>query len=207
MLSTRLIAPSASAERLDALIATRLAPGADRDAIDARIWDLFGETWAVMFTDLTGFSRRVAEFGIVHFLQIIRESLRLLIPIIEAHDGILLKVEGDSMMVIFRRPDRAMACAIAMRDAAAAYDAAVPATDRLGLCIGLGCGPMLRIGDQDVFGAEVNAASKLGEDTAKAGQIVATGAVKEACAEREGLRWRRLDVIPPGAGAAWLLEG
>jgi adenylate cyclase len=207
MLSTRLIAPSASAERLDALIAARLAPGADRDAIDARIWDLFGETWAVMFTDLTGFSRRVAEFGIVHFLQIIRESLRLLIPVIEAHDGILLKVEGDSMLVIFRRADRAVDCALAMRAATMAYDAGAAAPERIGLCIGLGYGPMLRIGDQDVFGAEVNAASKLGEDTAKADEIVVTGAVMEACAEREGLRWERLDVVPPGARAAYRLRG
>ena len=55
------IATSASQDRLEKLIAERLAPGADRDAIDARIWALFGETWAVMFTDLSGFSRRVAQ--------------------------------------------------------------------------------------------------------------------------------------------------
>lgn len=205
MLSTRLIAPSASAERLDALIQARLTAGSDRDGVDARIWDLFGETWAVMFTDLTGFSRRVAEFGIVHFLQIIHESLRLLIPIIETHDGILLKVEGDSLMVIFRRADRAVTCALAMRAATMAYDAVAPATDRLGLCIGLGYGPVLRIGDQDVFGAEVNAASKLGEDTAKADQIIVTESVMGACSERGDLQWQKLDVIPPGAGGAYQL--
>jgi class 3 adenylate cyclase len=54
-----------------------------------------------MFTDLSGFSRNVAKFGIIHFLQTIYESERLLIPIIEDHDGILLKAEGDSLLVIF----------------------------------------------------------------------------------------------------------
>jgi len=37
---------SASEERLEKLIQLRLSPGADKAAIDARIWDLFGEEWA-----------------------------------------------------------------------------------------------------------------------------------------------------------------
>ena len=47
--------------RLEALIAERTKKGADRKAIDARIWGLFGERWAVMFTDLSGFSPAVAH--------------------------------------------------------------------------------------------------------------------------------------------------
>ena len=100
----RNVSASASQDRLDELIAARLSPGADREKIDKRIWDLFGEEWCVMFTDLSGFSRNVARFGIIHFLQTIFESERLLIPVIEENDGILLKIEGDSFLVIFRNP-------------------------------------------------------------------------------------------------------
>ena len=64
----RRIVHSASEERLEKLIAERLREGADKAAIDQRIWDLFGEEWCIMVTDLSGFSRGVAEFGIVHFL-------------------------------------------------------------------------------------------------------------------------------------------
>ncbi|MBI5348262.1 MAG: adenylate/guanylate cyclase domain-containing protein, partial [Chloroflexi bacterium] len=63
------IETSASQDRLEKLISERLKPGADKELIDSRIWDLFGETWAVMFTDLAGFSRNVEKFGIIHFLQ------------------------------------------------------------------------------------------------------------------------------------------
>src|SRR5215468_10875174 len=84
--------------RLWSLIEERTRPGVDVEALDARIWDLFGEDWAVMFTDLSGFSRRVAEFGIIHFLQVIYEQKKLLLPIVEAYDGLLLKEEGDSFM-------------------------------------------------------------------------------------------------------------
>ena len=106
MAQRRSIFMSASEDRLEALIQERLKPGADKAMIDQRIWDLFGEEWCIMFTDLSGFSRGVAKFGIIHFLQTIQESERLLVPLIDEHDGILLKVEGDSFLVIFRNARR-----------------------------------------------------------------------------------------------------
>jgi adenylate cyclase len=192
----------ASQDRLEQLIEARLQPEANKAEIDARLWDLFGEDWAVMFTDLSGFSRRVQEFGIIHFLQTIYESHRLLVPLIDAHDGILLKLEGDSMLVIFRRPERALACAIAMQQALVPYNRTKPEEEAILLCVGLGYGRILRIGDQDVFGAEVNAASKLGEDTARSGEILATEAVRQAVAEAQ-VQWQAIDTVPPGAEAAW----
>ena len=65
---------------------------------------------------------------------------------------------------------------------------------------------MLRIGDVDVFGTEVNAASKLGEDTAAAGQILVTGAVREAAGALAGLGFSLLADSPPGAITAFRLE-
>jgi class 3 adenylate cyclase len=200
--SARSVAVPASAKRLQQLIHERLQPGADRAAIDRRVWDLFGEHWAVMFTDLSGFSRRVAEFGIIHFLQVIQESLRILAPVIDRHDGILLKIEADSMLVIFRRPERAVACSVAMQRALSEYNAKLAPEDRILLCVGLGWGDVLRIGDQDVFGAQVNAASKLGEDIAKAGEILVTGELKDACMDAT---WAPTDEVPPGAASAWRL--
>ena len=121
----RALVASASEQRLATLMAKRSEPGADRDAIDQRIWDLFGERWAVMFTDLAGFSRNVADFGILHFLQVMYSAEQMLLPIIETNDGILLKIEGDSYMVIFRNPAKAVAAA--SRGAGIAWRAVIPA--------------------------------------------------------------------------------
>ena len=192
----------ASQERLEKLLTERLAPGANRDAVDARIWNLFGETWAVMFTDLSGFSRNVAEFGIVHFLQVIYESQRLFIPCVDRHDGILLKIEGDSMLIIFRTVANALQCAVDMQRAAKTYNVGKPQEEQVLQCIGLGYGPMLRIGDQDVFGREVNAASKLGEDIAKAWEILVTDSVQAAAGPLPGLQFEPIAEIPPGATSA-----
>jgi adenylate cyclase len=202
--SARSVSVPASAKRLQQLIDERLHAGADKAAIDRRIWDLFGERWAVMFTDLSGFSRRVAEFGIIHFLQVIQQSVRILTPIIDQHDGILLKIEADSLLVIFRRPERAVACSVAMQLALTEFNQSLVPEDRILLCVGLGWGDVLRIGDQDVFGAQVNAASKLGEDMAKAGEILVTGEVRDACPTST---WAPYAEIPPGATSAWRLVG
>jgi len=195
---------SASEDRLEKLINERLEPGADKTSIDARIWDLFGEEWAVMFTDLSGFSRGVASFGIIHFLQIIQESQRILIPCIDEHDGILLKVEGDSFLVIFRKLQKAIDCAVAMQRICNQYSAPREEAEQIRLCVGIGFGPMLRIGDRDVFGAEVNASAKLGEDIAKAGEILVTEAVRDLTSDRYA--FNSIDEIPPGSKAAFSLQ-
>lgn len=203
MANKRSLYLSASEDRLEKLIEARLAPGADKRKIDERIWDLFGEEWCVMFTDLSGFSRNVAKFGIIHFLQTIHESERLLIPVIEDWDGILLKVEGDSFLVIFRNVAKALQASIAMQRTLSSYNAEKPDEEKVLLCVGLGFGRILRIGDADVFGAEVNAASKLGEDTAKAWEILVTDGVKRRCGDLDGISFTEIPDVPPGADRAW----
>ena len=199
---TRRIGVGASEERLGRLIEDRMRAGADKALVGKRIWDLFGETWCVMFTDLAGFSRSVEAFGITHFLQTIYAAERELVPLIDENDGILLKVEGDSMLVVFRNPTKALSCAVAMQRHVKAHNESTPAEDDILLCIGLGYGHLLKIGDADVFGAEVNAASKLGEDTAKAWEILVTGSMREAVAD-SSLGFEALDYAPPGASSAF----
>lgn len=199
----RTIIQSASEDRLYNLIQERLAPGADKKAIDQRMWDLFGEEWCIMATDLVGFSRGVAEFGIIHFLQTIYESERILVPVVESHDGILLKVEGDSFLVIFRNVRKGLLAAVEMQRTVAEYNADRPPEEQVLLGVGLGYGPVLRIGDQDVFGVEVNSASILGEDTSKAYEILVTEAVREQAGSLEGLRFEEIDETPPGTAKAY----
>jgi adenylate cyclase len=188
-----------SAARLWALIEARTAEGANKAEIDQRIWDLFGEQWAVMFTDLSGFSRHAAAFGIIHFLQVIWEQHKLLLPIVADYDGILVKIEADSLMILFRRPERALACAIQMQHACQKASLAKPPEEQILLCIGIGYGKLLRIGDSDVYGAEVNAASKLGEDRAKSHEILITGAVREGVGDVPGIAFEKLEGEVPGA--------
>jgi class 3 adenylate cyclase len=136
----------------------------------------------------------------------------MLVPIIEDNDGILLKVEGDSFMVIFRNVQKGIRASISMQRTLRDYNRTRPAEEHVLLSVGLGFGRVLRIGDADVFGAEVNAASKLGEDIAKAYEILVTKAVRDAADDVEGasfepmqqmeafrLTWRDDWSMPDGA--------
>lgn len=173
-----------SQTRLWSLIEERCQAGADVAAIDRRVWDLFGERWAVMCSDLSGFSRGVAEFGILHFLQIIHEHRKILLPIVERHDGLLVKQEGDSFLILFRRVERALDCGIAMQRACRMVNERRKPEEQILLCLGIGYGDLLRIADEDVWGREVNTASKLGEDTAKSGEILVSNAAHAALDQR-----------------------
>lgn len=199
---------SASWQRLEKLIEARTQPDSDKALLESHIWELFGETWAVMFTDLSGFSRQVKDYGIVHFLQTIYESHRLLVPCIDKHNGILLKIEGDSMLVIFKRPERALECALAMQSTLRSYNMRKPALEQILLCVGMGYGDVLKIGDEDVFGAEVNAASKLGEDIAESGEILITASLQEALPAdfNPDLHYEAMPKAPPGAHGAFRVQ-
>ncbi|MDX2091229.1 MAG: adenylate/guanylate cyclase domain-containing protein [Kofleriaceae bacterium] len=191
---------NSSSARLWKLIEERTKVGSDAEAIDRRIWDLFGEEWSVMFTDLAGFSRQVAAFGIVHFLQVIYEQKQLLLPIVERHDGVLIKVEADSFLILLKRPEAALACAIEMQRACRAVNARRAPEEQIVLCVGLGHGKLLKIGDEDVFGHEVNLASKLGEDTAKGNEILATRAFRDLL---PGATWEEVAADYAGENVAW----
>jgi len=199
----RSIVHGASEDRLEKLIEARIEAAADREAIDQRIWDLFGEEWCIMATDLSGFSRGVAEFGIIHFLQTIYESERLLVPVVENHDGILLKVEGDSFFVIFRNVQKAIRASIEMQRTVRRYNEPKPPVEHVLLGVGLGYGRVLRIADAEVYGVEVNSACILGETYAKGYDILVTQAVREQAGELEGVTFEEFEHVPPGARGAY----
>lgn len=190
---------SGGEKRLWNLVDARTRAGADVATIDQRIWDLFGEDLAIMFTDLTGFSRRVAAFGIIHFLQEIYEQRRLLLPVVERHDGVLLKTEADSFLIVFRRARAALACAIEMQQVCQRFNVRRTPEDQVLLCVGLGYGRVLRVGEREVFGQQVNAASKLGEDTAKANEILVTDEFRVAAADLPGVTYEDLGALAPGS--------
>ena len=90
-------------------------------------------------------------------------------------------------LVIFRNVAKGVQGVIAMQRTFALYNVDKPDEEKVLLCVGLGFGKLLHIGDADVFGSEVNAASKPGEDASKAREILVTDSMKERCHEISGI--------------------
>jgi len=174
------------------LIEMRRKPDADREDIDQRIWSLFGDSCSVMFSDLSGFSRTVARFGILHFLQVIFEQQQLLLPLVAQAGGSVVKQEADSLLMLLPDPQSAVHAAIRMQRACASYNQGRAAEDQILLCLGIGFGRVLRVGEGNVYGYEVNLASKLGEDVATSGEILLSEAAMQAAGKLPSTRYERV---------------
>jgi len=196
----------ATEARLWDLVSRRMRDGADAAEIDRQIRELFEERWAVVFTDLAGFSRKAEAYGITHFLQVIFRQRELLFPIIRDFGGILVKSEADSLLLIFRTAAAAIDCSIEMQRATKRANARLVEADEVHLCVGVGVGEVLRIGDHDICGHQVNAASTLGEDTANAGQILVTDSVIKDLGQASPYESRDIeDVVAGSSGNAEIL--
>jgi len=147
--------------------------------IDGEIWRRFGHTRAVLVLDMCGFSRLTMRYGITHFLAMIRRLQTLVRPVIAEGGGRLVKTEADNVFATFDDVPPALATARAIQRSLDAANTYLPEDWDLHAGIGIGYGPILLIGDQDLFGSEMNVASKLGEDVAARGEILLSSAARE----------------------------
>jgi adenylate cyclase len=147
--------------------------------IDAEIWRRFGRTGAVLVLDMCGFSRLTMRYGITHFLAMIRRLVTIVRPLITAAGGRVMKTEADNVYATFDDVPQALAAARAIHRNLDAANTFLPEDWDLHAGIGIGYGPLLLIGDHDLFGSEMNIASKLGEDVAERGQILLSISARE----------------------------
>ena len=150
--------------------------------IDGEIWRRFGRTRAVLVLDMCGFSRLTMRYGITHFLAMIRRLQTIVRPVIAQGGGHVVKTEADNVFATFDDVPEALATARAIQRSLDAANTYLPEDWDLHAGIGIGYGPILLIGDQDLFGSEMNVASKLGEDVAARGEILLSSAARERVA-------------------------
>jgi adenylate cyclase len=144
---------------------------------------------AIVFTDTANFTTRTAEYGILHFLMLFEGFVPDVERGLKAMRGRLVKVEGDSLLLEYQRPIDACRGIAAIEALLRRRNRRLPERDQLWFSYGLGWGDVLDLGD-DVFGLEVNLASKLGEDVARPGEALLTPAAVQAlsAAQRRKLR-------------------
>jgi class 3 adenylate cyclase len=163
---------------LDRLLAERHGSD-DPAAVDERIRQRFGARRAVLFSDMAGFARLTEQRGIEHFLTLIYRMRQLCGPPLDQY-GRLVKTEADNLFAVFDSPGAAVAAARGMVAACVADSAGRPDDEAVRIGVGIGWGDVLDIDGLDLFGHEVNLASRLGEDVSDAGDILVTRAVFSA---------------------------
>jgi len=157
---------------------------------------------AVLFCDLRGFTAFAESAEPEEVMTLLHDYHAALVPLIQQFEGTLDRFVGDGLMVYFNDPvpcpnpaERAVALAVAMRDAVAALARAWRQRDyQLGFGIGIaqGFATLGQIGfegrfDYSAIGTVINTAARLCE-SAKDGQILITSRVATAVAEAANVR-------------------
>jgi class 3 adenylate cyclase len=172
--------PPPRRERLSALLAERNQNPDAVARIDREIAASFGRRIAVLALDMCDFTATTQRRGIIHYLAMIEEMVRAATPAVEANRGIVVKQEADNLFAAFANPKDALEAALDIFIAFEAVNTVVPDERDLHGCIGIGFGDIILVGHEDLFGAEVNLACKLGEDIAQKREILLTRAAHEA---------------------------
>ena len=151
-----------------------------REALEAEIWKQFGAERTVLIWDMSGFSLLTRRHGIVHYLSMVRRMQELTRPIVHDHRGAMVKFEADNGFAVFPDSGNGIRAALAMNAEFEKENAKYPEEFDIRVSCGLDHGRIILLEGEDFFGDAVNVASKLGEDIASAGEILASAAAIDA---------------------------
>lgn len=165
--------------------------------IDAEINATFRQNRAILVMDMSGFSRTTVRYGIIHFLAMIHRMHVIVKPIITEHGGTIVKEEADNIFAVFPDVKSAVETAIDSLKQTAAVNTTLPPEMDIYLCIGIGCGEVLMLEGEDMYGSEFNLASKLGEDVAQRGEMLLTSAAFEKF-EGNKENWEKVELSISG---------
>lgn len=117
------------------------------------------EEWAILFTDLVGFSDWAMQAGDDAAVELLREVGDAIEPVVDEHDGEVVKRLGDGLMAVFERPRAALEAAWDAQRAVARievgdYDPRVRA--------GVHVGRPRKLGG-DYIGVDVNIAARVAD--------------------------------------------
>ena len=147
--------------------------------IDAQINATFRQSHVIMVIDMSGFSRTTVRHGIIHCLAMIHRMHAIVYPVIAECGGTVVKEEADNIFAVFPDVKSAVQAAIDSLKHTGAVNTTLPPEMDIYLCIGIGCGDVLMLEGEDMYGSEFNLASKLGEDLAEQGEILLTDSAFE----------------------------
>jgi class 3 adenylate cyclase len=122
---------------------------------------------AVLFTDIVGSTRHVAAIGDSRWRNLLDGHDAVARARVDRHRGRLVKLTGDGVLAHFDGAERAISCALALRDALAVLGIEI----RAGLHVG-----EIDLRGDDISGIAVHIAHRV-HRLAKPGQLVVSEAV------------------------------
>ena len=145
---------------------------------------------AILAADAAGYSRLMSgdDLATLRSLDAAREVFR---THIEAHEGRVIDMAGDSVLASFETVSGAVNASHAIQEILTAQGEEVPEAKRLQFRIGIHLGDVLEKADGTVYGDGVNIAARL-QTLAEPGGITVSHAVRDAVFNRVGAAFEDL---------------
>jgi class 3 adenylate cyclase len=150
-----------------------------RPELDCKSFPSLFRKQAIVFTDTADFTLRTARDGILHFLMVFDNVTAVVSKAVKTTGGSVVKVEGDSLLLRYDDADAACRGVLQVDEAIQGYNEGKPENEQVHFSYGVGYGDLLDL-EEDVFGLEMNLASKVGEDLAEPGEALLTPAAAAA---------------------------
>jgi len=165
-------------ELLYSLLDQRIEHPEHTKKLDAKIKKSFEQVRTIFILDMSGFSKTVQRYGIIHFLSMIQRMRRIVKPVVARYDGVVIKFEADNCFAVFPSPEKAVSASLQIHHDLEIANLMTDDLSDVHVSIGIGHGPVLLF-CEDMYGNELNLASKLGEDVAERGEILLTSAARK----------------------------
>jgi len=144
----------------------------------------------ILSLDMTGFTSAAMNIGELESLLRILDTQRVCIPVLKDFGADLIRCFADDMVAVFDDPHTAIDAAFEMHRRVKLFNLSAQASDHpTQCCIGIGCGNIFAIGPNLAQGDEMNRASKLGEDIARANETLLTERAFETLNKRTDIHF------------------
>ena len=147
--------------------------------IDRAIRERAEREVTIFVADAAGFTRKTHEYGIQQFLAVMTRGYRSLTPIFRKRGGLIVSQHADNLIAVFAEPLGAVRASIEIQRKLRKANDGKKDAEQFHLSIGIETGPCCVLTD-NIYGACVNVASKVGEDLAGKGQVLVTSTVAKA---------------------------
>src|SRR6266446_428316 len=137
---------------------------------------------AILAADVVGYSRLMGDNEAATLAALKKLRSDVIDRKIAEHQGRIVKLAGDGMLIEFPSVVNAVACAAEVQRGMRARNAGVPEDHRIELRVGVNLGDVIVEGE-DIFGDGVNVAARL-ESIAKPGGITISGSVRDHVGNR-----------------------
>lgn len=145
---------------------------------------------AILAMDMTGFTSSAMHRGELQSLLRIMDAQKVCIPVLQEFGADLIRCFADDVVALFDEPNAALDAAFEVHRRIDLFNASSLASEYpTRCCAGIGFGKVFAIGPNLAQGDEMNRASKLGEDIARADETLLTERAYAAVAHRDDVRF------------------